>query len=81
MRSNTIMETSPCRIATLWPWQLWPAVGKLLHWPVLTKYSLDDTESNTLIPMPYMSGLHTWSQVDVPEIENHKVMNTITSPS
>lgn len=73
------METTPCIIATLWPWHVWPAVGKLLHWPDLTKYSLDDTESNPLTPLPYISDLHTWSQVDLPELENPKMMNTITT--
>lgn len=56
-----------------------PAVGQLLHWPVLSRYSLDDIKSNTLIPMPYISDLQMWSHVGPSKVENLKVVNVITS--
>lgn len=56
-----------------------PAVGKLLHWPVLTRYSLDDIKSNTLIPKPDISDLQMGSHVGPSKVENPKVVNVITS--
>lgn len=58
-----------------------PAVGQVLQWLVLSRYSLDDMhiKSKALIPMPYISDLQMWSHIGPSKAENQKVVNVITS--
>lgn len=59
-------ETTSDMISTLEPRSCSPTCAngwQILHCLVPSKYSLDDTEGNDLIPMPYKSNHLTWSQL------------------